>query len=92
MPRLRFSYLFSAVSNTPYVSSSHFLELAVLKAEWQTLREEAIALYEAGHLRAAEKYNDIGFNSFFRKGWKRLYLKWYDNPHPFAAKLCPPDG
>jgi len=31
----------------------------------------------------------VGFNSFFRRGWKRFYLKWYDDFHPSAKKHCP---
>ncbi|MCP6182937.1 aspartyl/asparaginyl beta-hydroxylase domain-containing protein, partial [Klebsiella pneumoniae] len=27
--------------------------------------------------------------SFFKKGWKRFYLKWYDKPLPSAEALCP---
>jgi beta-hydroxylase len=84
-----FSYLFSAVPTTPYVSSSYFPELAELRKEWRTFRDEALALHEASRIQASEKYNDIGFNSFFRRGWKRFYLKWYDHPHPSAASLCP---
>jgi beta-hydroxylase len=33
--------------------------------------------------------NDAGFNSFFKTGWKRFYLKWYDASHPSAERLCP---
>jgi beta-hydroxylase len=32
---------------------------------------------------------DVGFNSFFRHGWKRFYLKWYGEPVPSAKALCP---
>ena len=46
-------------------------------------------LYEAGHIRASTSYDDLGFNSFFRKGWKRFYLKWYGAPLPSATALCP---
>ncbi|WP_425513489.1 aspartyl/asparaginyl beta-hydroxylase domain-containing protein, partial [Xanthomonas fragariae] len=42
-----------------------------------------------GHNSAADGYTDIGFNSFFRRGWKRFYLKWYGTAHPSAAELCP---
>jgi len=31
----------------------------------------------------------VGFNSFFKAGWKRFYLKWYGESHPSAMKLCP---
>jgi beta-hydroxylase len=84
-----FAYPFSKVPNTPYVDPNHFPELAPLKSEFQTFRDEALALREASRIQASEQYNDIGFNSFFRTGWKRFYLKWYDTPHPSATKLCP---
>ncbi|HKR44941.1 MAG TPA: aspartyl/asparaginyl beta-hydroxylase domain-containing protein [Paraburkholderia sp.] len=84
-----FAYFFSKVPNTPYIDPGHFPELALLKSEWRTFREEALALQKASRIQASEKYNDIGFNSFFRTGWKRFYLKWYDHPHPSAAQLCP---
>ncbi|WP_144153147.1 aspartyl/asparaginyl beta-hydroxylase domain-containing protein [Paraburkholderia sp. BCC1885] len=84
-----FAYLFSSVPNTPYISPQHFPELALLKSEWRVFREEALALAEASRIRAAGAYNDIGFNSFFRTGWRRFYLKWYDHPHPSAQALCP---
>ena len=82
-------YLFSAVPNRPYVDVARFPELAPLRDHWQTIREEAVALFDQGHIRAAAKYNDLGFNSFFRTGWKRFYVKWYDDPLPSAEALCP---
>src|SRR6266511_528566 len=38
---------------------------------------------------ATSGYTDLGFNSFFRRGWKRFYVKWYDDPLPSAKRLCP---
>lgn len=84
-----FAYLFSAVPNSPFVPVERFPELAELKRNWITFRTEAIALYESSRIQASDSYNDIGFNSFFRRGWKRFYLKWYDAPHPSATMLCP---
>ena len=46
-------------------------------------------LFARGQIKAADKYNDWGFNSFFRTGWKRFYLKWYDQPLPSALANCP---
>ena len=46
-------------------------------------------LAEQKKIQASEKKDDIGFNSFFKYGWKRFYLKWYDAKHPSAEKLCP---
>ena len=82
-------YLFSAVPNRPYVDVRQFPELAVLSEQWLTIRDEALSLFDEGHIRAAATYNDIGFNSFFKRGWKRFYLKWYDQPLPSAQALCP---
>jgi beta-hydroxylase len=82
-------YLFSAVPNRPYVEVDRFPELGPLRAEWQTIRDEALSLFDEGHIRAAATYNDLGFNSFFKTGWKRFYVKWYDEPLPSAKALCP---
>jgi len=46
-------------------------------------------LLGGGGLKAASDHVDIGFNSFFQRGWKRFYLKWYDTPPPSALALCP---
>jgi len=82
-------YGFSAVPNRPYIDITRFPELQPLQDNWQMIRDEALRLFEDGHIRAAARYNDLGFNSFFRRGWKRFYLKWYDAPLPSAHALCP---
>jgi beta-hydroxylase len=82
-------YLFSAVPNEPYVDVDRFPELAPLRDNWKTIRDEALSLFDEGHIRAAATYNDLGFNSFFKTGWKRFYVKWYDEAVPSARALCP---
>jgi beta-hydroxylase len=82
-------YLFSAVGTRPLLDSRDFPELATIEQNWLTIRDEALQLYDEGHMRAALHNNDIGFNSFFKRGWKRFYLKWYDQPLPSATRLCP---
>ncbi len=82
-------YAFSAVPNRPLLDVHQFPELNLLRENWRTIREEGLKLFDEGYIRAAAKYNDLGFNSFFRTGWKRFYLKWYDNPLPSARTLCP---
>src|SRR6476469_7052640 len=82
-------YLFSAVPNRPYVEVSGLPELAPLAENWQTIRREAQQLLESGRIRSATTYSDLGFNSFFKTGWKRFYVKWYDEPLPSAKALCP---
>ena len=88
-PYNAFVYLFSAVPNTPILSADQFSDLLRLRDNWETMRDEAVQLYGNGYIRAAQKYNDLGFNSFFRTGWKRFYLKWYDDFLPSARTLCP---
>jgi beta-hydroxylase len=82
-------YLFSRVPSKPYLDRRQFPELDVLKDNWETIRDEAMRLFDEGYIRAAEKNNDAGFGSFFKKGWKRFYLKWYDKALPSAEALCP---
>jgi beta-hydroxylase len=77
------------VPSRPYLDRSKFPELDVLKENWEVIRDEAMHLFDEGYIRAAEKDNDAGFGSFFKKGWKRFYLKWYDKPLPSAEALCP---
>lgn len=84
-----FMYLFSRVPNTPYVDVAQFPNLKLLDDNWQVIRDEATQLLQAGQVKASSQYNDIGFNSFFKSGWKRFYLKWYDDSHPSAKTLCP---
>ncbi|HKA74867.1 MAG TPA: aspartyl/asparaginyl beta-hydroxylase domain-containing protein [Xanthobacteraceae bacterium] len=82
-------YAFSAVPNKPMLPVSVVPELARLRENWQAIRDEAIALFDEGRIKAADGYNDWGFNSFFRSGWKRFYLKWYDDSLPSAKRMCP---
>lgn len=82
-------YLFSSVPRTPYLDTNHFPELKILHDNWEMIRDEAANLYQGDYISASDKYDDIGFNSFFRRGWKRFYLKWYKKPLQSAQMLCP---
>ena len=82
-------YLFSAVPNTPVLDAKDFLEMEKLRENWQTIRDEARQLYEGGHIQISKSYNDLAFNTFFKRGWKRFYLKWYGDIFPSARDLCP---
>jgi beta-hydroxylase len=82
-------YWFSALPSRPMLPTTSVPDLAKLRDNWQTIRDEALALFDQGRIKAADKYNDFGFNSFFRSGWKRFYLKWYDEPLPSAKASCP---
>ena len=82
-------YTLSKVSSKAYLPVSDFKELDVLQANWQQIRAEAVHLLETQKIRAAAQNNDAGFNSFFKSGWKRFYLKWYGDELASARALCP---
>jgi len=82
-------YALSGVENKPYINPSYFPQINLLKDNWQIIRDEAIQLEREELIKGSDKYNDAGFNSFFRRGWKRFYLKWYNDFHPSAQKYCP---
>src|SRR5262249_29007753 len=85
-------YICSGVPNRPILEVGMLPELAVLRDNWETIREEAQHLFALGQIKAADRYNDWGFNSFFRTGWKRFYLKWYEEALPSAVANCPKTG
>jgi beta-hydroxylase len=84
-----FLHLLSEVPTTPYLPPSQFRELRLLEANWELIRDEALKLRAQQRMKATEKNDDAGFNSFFKKGWKRFYLKWYGASHPSAERFCP---
>jgi beta-hydroxylase len=73
-------YLCSRLPAKAYLSTAEFPDLAPL---------QGLALMRQGQIKRSEQFNDVGFNSFFKTGWKRFYLKWYGEHHPSAMKLCP---
>ncbi|HWK62379.1 MAG TPA: lipid A hydroxylase LpxO [Eoetvoesiella sp.] len=82
-----FLYMFSKVPDRAYHSQDEFPELKALTSRWQEIRDEALTLQ--GHIKSSQKLDDLGFNSFFSRGWKRFYLKWYSDNHESARQLCP---
>jgi beta-hydroxylase len=82
-------YLFSKVKNTPYLNPDEFPELKPITQNWQIIRDEAASLNNAAQIKASADLDDLGFNSFFRTGWKRFYLKWYGANLKSAEQLCP---
>jgi beta-hydroxylase len=82
-------YAFSAVPRTPMLDVRDFPDLAPLRENWRTMRDEAAALVRGGHVRPSESHQDVAFNTFFRRGWRRFHLKWYDDFLPSAQALCP---
>lgn len=81
--------LSSRVPTTPFVPVAAIPELKLIEDNWEMFRDEALALARMQQIKADQAHTDIGFNSFFKYGWKRFYLKWYDAQHPSAETLCP---
>lgn len=84
-----FVYWRSAAPNTPMQDVDQFPDLKLLRDNWKVIRDEAQALYGQGMIRPSDGTNDLAFNSFFRKGWTRFYLKWYRDYLPSALQQCP---
>ncbi len=82
-------YLFSKNRKSVYFDLKDFPELASLQENWQVIRDEAVNLDTAAQIKASDDLDDIGFNSFFRTGWKRFYLTWYGANLKSAEQLCP---
>jgi beta-hydroxylase len=82
-------YFFSKNTQSAYIDPAQFPELDIFKNNWQAIRDEALLLNNAEHIKASTDLDDVGFNSFFKTGWKRFYLKWYGANLHSAEKLCP---
>ncbi len=82
-------YFASRVPNQAYIDKHYFPELKALEDNWQTIRDEASKLLNQPCLQQAHAQDDIGFNSFFKRGWRRFYLKWYGEPQASALEHCP---
>lgn len=82
-------YLSSKVPARAFLDAKDFPQLAPLAENWETIRDECLALADTGAIKASAGYNDAGFNSFFRTGWKRFYLSWYGTAHASALERCP---
>ena len=82
-------YTFSAVPARAYLDRADFPQLNPLQQNWQMIRGEAERLFDDGFVREAAKNHDASFDSFFKQGWQRFYLKWYGEALPSAEILCP---
>lgn len=82
-------YWLSSVPTQPYIPVDGFPGLRELASHWQEIRAEAQALANLRRIKASENNDDAGFNSFFKEGWKRFYLKWYEERPPSAERYCP---
>ncbi|MDF3823068.1 aspartyl/asparaginyl beta-hydroxylase domain-containing protein [Leptospira sp. 96542] len=77
-----------------FVSEAELPTLKILRDNWQVFREEALALGACGAFEVActpgtPASYDVGFRTFYKRGWSRFYLKWYGYNHPSAVAACP---
>lgn len=88
-------YLFTERrARRPVMNPDDFPELATITANWRTIRDEAVRLYEQGHFDTTSRpesdaYYDIGFRTFYKYGWSKFYLTWYGTTLASAQALCP---
>lgn len=88
-PYNAFVTLFSAVPRRAVLDPAMLPELAALTSHWREIREEALSLHDAGGIRSAPGLDDLAFNTFFKRGWTRFYVKWYGHVLPSAVRACP---
>lgn len=88
-------YLFTQRrARRPIMQREQFPELQVIQDNWQTIRKEALGLYEDRVFDQtsdpnSNSYYDVGFRSFQKYGWSKFYLKWYGTKHHSAQASCP---
>ena len=81
------AYFLSKLPTTPTVDPKLIPELAILKDNWEVIRDEALVLWEQGHIDVGE---DLPGSSFYKDNrWKSFYLKLYDHDIPSAKAMAP---
>ena len=83
-----------AQARQPVVTSDAFAGTELLRQHWPLIREEAQALMDAGlfdviRTPGSAGYYDLGFRTFYKRGWSKFYLSWYGTTHKSALRLCP---
>ncbi len=77
------------------VLEPHYIEgIHRLRRNWRRIRDEAMQLHASGAFEAASApgsagHHDVGFRTFYKRGWRKFYLTWYADPHRSAERLCP---
>jgi beta-hydroxylase len=81
------AYLLSKVPIQPFTDIKHYPELQKIEDNWEVIRDEAMALYDSGHIGVGEELPGSGFYKNDR--WKSFYLKSFKNEIPSAYDLAP---
>lgn len=88
-PYNAFACLFTKGGNRLVHDLARFPELALLRDNWEVIRDEALTLLQDGQVKKSERQDDIVFYSFMKRGWKRFYLRWFKDFLPSARQQCP---
>ncbi|VAW73764.1 Fe(2+)/alpha-ketoglutarate-dependent dioxygenase LpxO [hydrothermal vent metagenome] len=81
------AYLFSKIPLKHAIDTDYFPELKIIEENWEVIRDEALALYENGHISAKD---DLPASSFYKNNrWTSFYLKSYQHNIPSAHDLAP---
>lgn len=83
-----------AAARRPVLPADGVHDFRVLRAHWPRIRDEALRLQDEGCFEAAKAegapgYYDVGFRTFYKRGWSKYYLKWYGRTHASAERRCP---
>lgn len=81
------AYFLSKLPTTHCVDPKLLPELQILNDNWEIIRDEALALWEEGHIATGE---ELPASSFYKDNrWKSFYLKLYDHNIPSAKAKAP---
>ncbi|MDH0864696.1 aspartyl/asparaginyl beta-hydroxylase domain-containing protein [Mitsuaria sp. GD03876] len=83
-----------AWARRPVIAADYLDQVGLLREHWRVLRDEALALEASGAFEAAKApgsagFYDVGFRTFYKRGWSKFYLNWYGTTHASARRLCP---
>lgn len=83
-----------AAARKAVLDADYLRNIAVLRDNWHIIKEEAIALQATGAFETIRTpgsvgYYDVGFRTFYKRGWSKFYLMWYGTTHNSAQRLCP---
>jgi len=88
-------YLFTKKrARKPFSDLADFPELAPIRENWETIRDEALSIYEQQYFEKTKdqenaSHYDLGFRTFYKYGWSKFYVTWYGYTHASAQRLCP---
>jgi len=78
----------------PIIPIQNIDGLESIQENWQTIRDEAMGLYQKGYFDqttdpSKPAFYDVGFRTFYKYGWSKFYLTWYGYKHSSALAHCP---